>query len=131
MRQQTLLIRIGDEDRVALDAAAAALGVSRAAIIRRALGALRGSQIAGDLESQIELKALQASMLATGRNLNQIARHLNSSRNVDAGQLAAVLSRIIALNDETRRMPSRLVETSQASLTATIQSRPASAQVRS
>jgi hypothetical protein len=131
MRQQTLLIRIGDEDRVALDAAAEALGVSRAAIIRRALGALRGSQIAGDLESAIALKALQASMLATGRNLNQIARHFNSSGDVDAGQLGTVLSRIIALNDETRRMLSRLVETSQASMTASIQSRPASAQVRS
>jgi predicted transcriptional regulator len=131
MRQQTLLIRIGDEDRAVLDAAAEALGVSRAAIIRRALGALRGSQIVGDLESQIELKALQVSMLATGRNLNQIVRHFNSSGDVDADLLGAVLSRIIALNDETRRMLSRLVETSQASMTATILSQPASAQVRS
>jgi hypothetical protein len=130
MRQQTLLIRIGDEDRVALDAAAEALGVSRAAIIRRTLGALRGSQIAGDLESAIALKALQASMLATGRNLNQIALHLNSCGDVDAGQLGTVLSRIIALNDETRRMLSRLVDTSQVSMTAAIQPRPASTLVR-
>ena len=130
MRQQTLLIRIGDEDRAALDTAAAALGVSRAAIIRRALGALRGSQIAGDLESQIELKALQASLLATGRNLNQIARHLNSRGDIDAGVLGAVLTRIIALNDETRRTLSRLVGTSQASMTAAIQYQHESAPVQ-
>ena len=131
MRQQTLLIRIGDEDRATLDTAAEALGVSRAAIIRRALGALRGSQIAGDLQSAIELKALQASMLATGRNLNQIARHLNARCDVDAGDLGAVLSRIISVNNETRRMLSRLVSTSQASMTAAIQSRRESAQVQS
>ncbi len=124
MRQQTLLIRIGDEDRAALDAAAYALGVSRAAVIRRALGALRGSRIAGDLDSEVALNALQASMLATGRNLNQIARCLNAGGEVEAKQLGAVLSRIIALNDETRRMLVQLSEDSQASMTAAIQSQP-------
>ena len=130
MRQQTLLIRIGDEDRAALDAAAKAFGVSRAAIIRRALGALRGRGIAGDLDSGIALKVLQASLLATGRNLNQIARQLNSRGDVDAGELGAVLSRIIVLNDETRRMLSRLVGTSQASMTVAIQSQHESTQVQ-
>ena len=130
MRQQTLLIRIGDEDRASLDRLACELGVSRAAIIRRALSGLRGSGIAGDLDSTVPLRSLQASLLGIGRNLNQIARHLNSRGDVDAGELGAVLSRIIALNDETRRMLSRLVGTSQASMTAAIQSRHELAQVR-
>lgn len=129
MRQQTLLIRICDEDRASLDRLSSELGVSRAAIIRRALSALRGSGIAGDPDSAIELKALQAALLGVGRNLNQIARHLNSGEEIDAERLAVVLSRIIALNDETRQMLTHLMEGSQVAMVAAVRSEPVSSQM--
>ena len=131
MKQQTLLIRIGDEDRAALDRLASEIGVSRAAIIRRALSALRGSGIAGDPDSAIELKALQASLLSVGRNLNQIARHLNSGGEVEAEELAVVLSRIIALNDETRQMLNHLADGSQVAMVAAVRPQAVTLQVRS
>ena len=104
MRQQTLLIRIGDEDRAALDAAAKAFGVSRAAIIRRALGALRGRGIAGDLDSGIALKVLQASLLATGRNLNQIARSLNEAARGSPEHEPSITEIVGALDDFRRAL---------------------------
>ncbi|MGL4635796.1 MAG: CopG family transcriptional regulator [Beijerinckiaceae bacterium] len=131
MRQQTLLIRIGDEDRASLDRLAGELGVSRAAIIRRALSALRGSGIAGDLGSTIELKALQASLLKVGRNLNQIARHLNSAGEVEAEQLGLVLSRIIALNDATRQVLGYLASGSQVAMVTAVRSQAVTLQMRS
>ena len=131
MRQQTLLIRIGEDDRASLDRLASELGVSRAAIIRRALSALRGSGVAGDPDSAIELKALQASLLSVGRNLNQIARHLNSGGEVEAEELAVVLSRIIALNDETRQMLNHLASGSQVAMVAAVRSQAVTLQVRS
>ena len=120
MRQQTLLIRIGDDDRAALDKVAADLGISRAAIIRRALLALRGHGIASDPDSAIALKSLQASLLGIGRNLNQIARHLNSSGEIEAERLGIVLSRIIQLNDETRQTLSRLVNVGHVAMAASV-----------
>lgn len=130
MTQQTLLIRICDEDRASLDRLASELGVSRAAIIRRALSALRGNGIAGDLDSAIALKLLQGSLLGVGRNLNQIARHLNSGGEIEAERLATVLSRIIALNDETRQMLNQLVDGSQVAMLTAVQSQAGNLQVQ-
>ncbi len=110
---QALLIRLGDDEREALDDVARRHKLSRAAVLRHALRMLAGAPAPHAPILLENIRELRSAFERAGVNLNQVARRLNYSDAFDARTLGAVLTEIIQLNRGTRALLVALEEPRQ------------------
>lgn len=110
---QAFLIRLGDDEREALDDVARRHKLSRAAVLRQALQMLAGAPAPHDPTLLENFRELRSAFDRAGVNLNQIARRLNASDAFEARTLGAVLTDIIQLNRDTRALLAALEEPRQ------------------
>ena len=92
-----LFVRVTNDERAALEAVAAELGISMSEVVRRAAVALMGAGPTLDGDERDEVAHLTGELNAVGRNLNQVARALNSGRfrdDVDMPALRDGLSQV-------------------------------------
>ena len=105
---QMIPVRLDAEERRRLDGLAANLGISRAAVLRRALSAAGeadkrdGFNLRAHLELQASLRDLVRAYGEANIALNRIALGINSGSIPEAGQLGPVLCEIIRMNRATR-----------------------------
>lgn len=124
MARQTkaLLVRMTDDGHVVLDRLADEMQLPKAEIVRRAVQTLagQGGIVAGD--ERVALITIAESLRAIGTNLNQIARRLNTSGEVDAEALGAALTRLIDVNAATRMQMQQLTGQTRQRMIAGISS---------
>ncbi len=84
-------VRITREEKAALDKSAQHYGMKRSQIVRRFLRELVRGRPDYFGEDQNELRKLNRGLTAIGRNLNQIAKSLNSGKSVQPQELGEEL----------------------------------------
>ncbi len=98
-RDDIAKLRLPGDLKSAWQAAASASGLSLSEWIREAAAehARREAGAPGLTQLREELVGLRREVAAVGRNLNQVARHANTTGDVDTGRLGQLLADLDAL----------------------------------